>query len=170
MKQGKEERILALDVALKNLGWCVFDGDQIIAAGTVQTKNAKKGVAKYIALEDAARELSSALLSLISQYHPTEIVAEMPLEGSKSMNAVQAMRLAAGVVFGVCAGVGIPLHSMRPRDGKMALLGRPNGEKQEMMDAALEEWPDAPWPRAKCRLEHAADAGAIGKAWMEKEQ
>lgn len=163
------KRILALDVALKNLGWCVFDDEDIIAAGTVQTKKAKKGVAKYVALEAAARELSDALLSLISKYNPSEIVAEMPLEGSKSMNAVQAMRLAAGVVFGVCAGADIPLHSMRPRDGKMALLGRPNGEKQEMMDAAKAQWPDAPWPKAKCRLEHAADAGAIGKAWMEKE-
>ncbi|QGY41462.1 hypothetical protein GM415_15505 [Pseudodesulfovibrio cashew] len=169
MKQVEERPVLALDVPLKNLGWCVFDGDEIVAAGTVQTKP-PKGAAKYVALEAAARGLSSELLSLISRFSPAEVVAEMPLEGSKSMNAVQAMRLAAGVVIGTCAGAGLTLHTTRPRDGKIAFLGAGKGEKDDMIDAAKRRWPSAPWPKAKCRLEHAADAAAAYLAWKQKDE
>ncbi|MGE4424125.1 MAG: hypothetical protein AB7D39_17635 [Pseudodesulfovibrio sp.] len=164
----KRETVLALDVALKNLGWCVFQGDDIAACGTVQVKGAAKGSPKYAAMDAAARELSAGLLSLISKYSPEFVVAEMPLEGSKSLNAAQAMRLAAGVVVGVCAGSGLTLHSTRPRDGKMAFLGAGKGEKDEMMDVARKLWPSASWPRAKCRLEHAADAAAAYLAWRQK--
>lgn len=160
---------MALDVALKNLGWCVFHGDDIVAAGTVQVRGATKGSPKYAALDAAARELSTGLLALISKYSPEFVVAEMPLEGSKSLNAAQAMRLAAGVVVGVCAGSGLTLHSTRPRDGKMAFLGSGTGEKDEMIDAARSRWPSAPWPSAKCRMEHAADAAAAYLAWRTRQ-
>lgn len=158
--------VLALDVALKNLGWFVFDGTgQIVDCGTVQIKPVAGP--KYVQLEAAARELAAKLLLLVGKYKPEEVVAEMPLEGSKSMNAVQAMRLAAGVVVGTCAGAGLTLHTTRPRDGKIAFLGAGNGEKDEMMAAARCRWPSAPWPKAKCRFEHAADAAAF-LAWRQK--
>lgn len=150
--------VLALDVALKNLGWCVFEHDQVVACGTVQIRPGNGP--KYVQLEEAAREMAAQLLSLVSQHSPTEVVAEMPLEGSKSMNAVQAMRLSAGVVFGTCAGAGIRLTTTRPRDGKIALCGNPRAEKEDMMKEAKRRWPSAPWPSAKCRMEHAADAAA----------
>jgi Holliday junction resolvasome RuvABC endonuclease subunit len=151
--------VLALDVALKNLGWCVFDVDgQIVDCGTVQVKPGAGP--KYVQLEAAARELAAQLLLLVGKYKPEEVVAEMPLEGSKSMNAVQAMRLAAGVVVGTCAGAGLTLHTTRPRDGKIALCGSPKAEKDDMMASARSRWPSAPWPSAKCRMEHAADAAA----------
>ncbi|WP_207261063.1 hypothetical protein [Desulfovibrio sp. Huiquan2017] len=176
----KKETILALDVAMKNLGWCVFVGDEIVDCGTVQVKlkqekrknRAGKMVPvkspKYVQLEESARQLGNGFIHLVGRYSPDRVVAEMPLEGSKSVNAVQAMRMAAGVILGAAAGIGSELITTRPRDGKTALTCEVSAEKDAMMSAARSRWPSAPWPGAKCRLEHAADAAAAYLAWRQK--
>lgn len=76
-------------------------------------------------------------------------------------------------MIGVVASAGIQLFHMRPREGKLAFLGKPDGEKEEMMAVALKLWLDGSWLKcrgkiAKERFEHAVDAAAAYVAWEEK--
>lgn len=165
---------------MKNLGWCVFVGDEIVDCGTVQVKLAQEkrknrvgkmvpvNTPKYVQFEESARQLCHGFLHLVGRYSPDRVVAEMSLEGSKSVNAVQAMRIAAGVILGAAAGIGVELITTRPRDGNTALTGDVSAEKDAMMAAARSRWPGANWPNSKCRFEHAADAAVVYLAWEQK--
>ncbi len=92
------------------------------------------------------------------------VFVEVPV-GSQSARAM--------VSYGVCVGIlgalraeGVPLIEVTPHEVKMALSGIKNASKQQMIDAAVQAYPDANFPiynnMVAQKAEHLADAiGAI---------
>lgn len=93
--------------------------------------------------------------------------AEIP-SGAKDANAARALGIATGVV----ASCPIPLFEVQVAEAKLAAVGTKTASKEEMIEWAFEEFPDAPWLTRKLKgktvpiikNEHLADAAAIVKA------
>lgn len=100
------------------------------------------------------------------------IVAEVP-SGSQSSRA----SLGAGMSIGLLAALGYfrPLIQVDPISVKKTVTGRKTASKEEMIDWASREYPDAPWLRRKLKgelvmtndNEHLADAVAIGRTALQ---
>lgn len=91
--------------------------------------------------------------------------AEIP-SGAKDANAARALGIATGAV----ASCPIPLFEVQVAEAKLAAVGTKTASKDEMVEWAYAEYPDAPWHTHKSKgvivptvgkNEHLADAAAI---------
>ncbi|WP_290870409.1 hypothetical protein [Aquabacterium sp.] len=100
------------------------------------------------------------------------VFVEMPV-GSQSARAMASYGICVGVMATIRA-MGIPLIEVSAADAKKALAGNRNASKQQMIDAGVQAYPEAPWPvyekngkgfikgEIHSKSEHVADAlGAI---------
>lgn len=96
------------------------------------------------------------------------IFVEMPV-GSQSANGMKAYGVCVGIV-GMIRSLGVSVIEVQALDVKKALSGNRNASKKQMIEAAVNLYPHANWPRytrkgveqIPDKAEHAADAlGAI---------
>lgn len=99
------------------------------------------------------------------------VFGEVP-SGGKDAKACRAF----GIVTGLYASVPQSFQEVTPAEVKMAAVGTRTASKEEMIEWAVEKFPNAPWLRAKNNgakwkkgdlvkdNEHLADAVAIGHA------
>lgn len=93
--------------------------------------------------------------------------AEIP-SGAQDHNAAKGF----GICIGLLAGSPIPILQVQNFQAKLAAVGTKTASKDEMIEWAMEEHPDAPWKMRKLKgnlvptkdNEHTADACAIAKA------
>lgn len=90
---------------------------------------------------------------------------EVP-SGGQSASAVYSF----GIVVGLLASCPIPLIQVQPHETKLAAVGTKTASKEEMIEWAVENFPDAPWLRHRGKIikanEHLADAVAAGHAGL----
>ena len=95
------------------------------------------------------------------------VFVEVPI-GSQSARAMAGYALCCGVL-GALRASGVPLHEVTPTEVKMAGYGKKTATKQDMIQWAMEQHPEAPWPMYKqkgvsivseAKAEHMADATA----------
>jgi Holliday junction resolvasome RuvABC endonuclease subunit len=95
--------------------------------------------------------------------------AEIPT-GAQSARAAFAFGLAVGVI----AGCPVPVVQVQPHETKLATVGTKTASKAEMIEWAVEQFPEAPWKRVRGRItndnEHLADAVAIAHAGIKTDQ
>lgn len=93
------------------------------------------------------------------------VFVEVPV-GSQSARAMASYGICVGVLGGIRAN-GIEIIEVTPTENKMSLVGSKGATKQQMIDAAIDFYPEANWPteieKGKRRIitgkaEHMADA------------
>lgn len=117
-----------------------------------------------------AEQLAAAVIPVCQK--AKVVFVEMPV-GSQSARAMASYGVCVGVMATIRA-MGIPLIEVNAADVKKALSGNRNASKQQMIDAGVKLYPEAPWPRydrggkgfvkgeIHSKAEHTADAlGAI---------
>ena len=92
------------------------------------------------------------------------IFVECPV-GSQSAASMKGYGICVGIL-GSAAALGTPLIEVTATEVKLALTGNKNATKQDMIEAAVNLYPDANFPRHNGRItnkaEHVSDAlGAI---------
>lgn len=97
------------------------------------------------------------------------IFVEVPI-GSQSARAMASYGICVGVL-GALRAAGIPFFEVTPTEVKVAAVGYKNATKQEMIQWAVTQHPEANWPMyvqhgefkvSEAKAEHMADAtGAI---------
>ncbi|TSP14010.1 crossover junction endodeoxyribonuclease RuvC [Cupriavidus campinensis] len=100
-------------------------------------------------------------------------IAEVPV-GSQSARAMASY----GMCVGVLASCQIPLVQVTPSEVKLVATGYKNATKQEMIEWAMQKYPEAPWLRVKRggvmvptnANEHLADAVAAIEAGIKTDQ
>jgi Holliday junction resolvasome RuvABC endonuclease subunit len=137
-------------------------GYDVLSFECVKTEKqaAKKGL--YVAVDDVqqCQKLYKEVAAFITRCDPTALVVELPTAGAKGARANRGMGIATGVMASVSAAMELPCVWIRPTEGKVALAGKKNASKEDMMGAVRVNWPDVDWPEEKNRLEHIADAAA----------
>lgn len=121
---------------------------------------------------EAAKQLTSGVLQAVEG--AKAVFVEVPV-GSKSARAMASYGICVGVL-GALRASGIPFFEVTPTEVKLAGPGNKNASKQEMIQWALEKYPDVEWPTYKrngsssvsgTKAEHMADAVAAIHAGIQ---
>lgn len=169
-------KLAGIDISLRNLGIAkmTLDTDSMSLSVDdlvlVQTQPADKATKKAMRQNcidlDAARDLFEGLQEHLPDM--TFAVAEVPV-GSQSARAMASY----GICVGVLSGCPIPLIAVSPTEVKKAGFGVASATKEEMIEWAVAQYPDAPWHRVKKtgallgKNEHLADAVAAVHAGLK---
>ena len=114
---------------------------------------------------ESAKQLCAAALSAAKGAQA--IFVEVPA-GSQSARAATAYGICVGVL-GALRATGIPFFEVTPTEVKMASAGKKTATKLEMIQWAMNQHPEANWPKYKqngvvkvseAKAEHMADATA----------
>ena len=114
---------------------------------------------------ESAKQLCAAALSAAKDAQA--IFVEVPV-GSQSARAMASYGICVGVL-GALRATGIPFFEVTPTEVKMASAGKKTATKLEMIQWAMNQHPEANWPRYKqngvvkvseAKAEHMADATA----------
>ena len=114
---------------------------------------------------ESAKQLCAAALSAAKGAQA--IFVEVPV-GSQSARAMASYGICVGVL-GALRAQGIPFTEVTPTEVKMASAGKKTATKLEMIQWAMNQHPEANWPRYKqngvvkvseAKAEHMADATA----------
>ena len=112
---------------------------------------------------ESAKQLCAAALSAAKGAQA--IFVEVPV-GSQSARAMASYGICVGVL-GALRATGIPFFEVTPTEVKMASAGKKTATKQEMIEWAMNQHPEANWPKYKqngvvkvseAKAEHMADA------------
>jgi Holliday junction resolvasome RuvABC endonuclease subunit len=168
-------RIAGLDGSKSNFGISLLDLDldtmelsvvDLILAKTEKDKNkqVRKSSDNLRRAQEVMAQLRPALKGCVSAF------IEVP-SGGQSYDAV----LGFGIVIGLYASIEIPVVEVSPSETKLAAVGTKTASKEEMIEWAMEKFPDAPWRMRKLKgemvptkdNEHLADGVAIAHAGLK---
>lgn len=177
-------RVIGMDPSLRNFGFCKATVDldtfevKITGLVLVETEADKKNakvVRKNCDDLDRAQLLHAGVIGECVGH--ALAFAEVPV-GSQSSRAMASY----GICVGVLAACPIPMIPVTPSEVKFAATGSKHAAKQEMIEWAVEKYPDAPWLRYKSNgktfkkgdihadNEHLADACAAIHAGINTDQ
>lgn len=151
--------VLSMDVGFRCLGWTIFQKGQIKACGTIiSNKVNSTNVAEDYA--ERAQSIAIKLKDIITDYNVQGLVGELPSGGAQSYKAGAMMVASISLVNVISALLSIPAKWVSPREVKLALSGKANATKEEMMAQAKLKFKYAVpiFPTAKGHFEHVADA------------
>ena len=177
-------KVVGLDPSMSNLGMAfatidlstmkiTIDEFDLALTSNEKDKKVKKVVRKNSEDLERARVLHKALTTSCTSDFALAF-AEMPV-GSQSARAMASY----GVCMGVLAACPIPMIQTTATEGKLVLTGIKTATKEEMIEAAIAKYPDAPWPTQKskglivpiaAKCEHLADAVAAIEAGILTDQ
>lgn len=104
----------------------------------------------------AAKQLSEEVMSAIKGAQA--VFVEVPV-GSQSARAMASYGICVGILGAIRAS-GAPFFEVTPNEVKLASVGSKVASKDAMIQWATAQHPEASWPKAASRAEHAADATA----------
>lgn len=130
------------------IGWCIYDG-QIRDAGTLKLTGSD--------IAERCRQ-ARAQIGLLLLNHPDVDVVSLESPVARYGGAVIPQARVSGAVLGLLAEKQILHVEVTPQQAKIALTGRGNASKADVMEAAgLDD-------------EHAADAVGVAKAALKRVQ
>jgi len=136
-----------------------------------------KGVIKVSDNLRRARELHAGMMASLSG--KALAFAEIPLMITSQNPRIASMaNYNSGMMVGLLSAVNIPLIQVFPKDVKIAMTGMKDACKEEMIEAAMNKYPGAPWMMRKSKgklvpmniNEHLADAVGAAEAGVLSEQ
>ena len=153
--------LLSLDIAFANMGWAVFEKKQLLDFGVIRTEKTK---IKLVRLSDdteaRASFLAKELNTIIDKYAVEAIIGELP-SGSQNARAANQLGIALGIVASLKTLWGVPCEWITPRQLKIAITGKANGTKKEIMSTIRGLYKEAKFPKDASHFEHIADAISV---------
>lgn len=158
--------VVGFDPSMRN--WGIASGDLDLITGILSTPKLSiisvkdidgKQVRKNSQDLHIASQLGKAALSEARK--AKAVFVEVPV-GSQSARAMASYGICVGIL-GVIQSEGIPLIEVSPVEVKVAFTGNKNATKDDMIQEALNLYPEAEFPRHNGKLnmakaEHVADA------------
>lgn len=172
--------IAGLDPSMTNFGIALMHIDlhsQALRVDELILSETKKRANKVVRQnsDDLRRATESRILyhKAIASHGCKFVFSEVPT-GAQSARAM----FSNGVVTGLLASCPVPLIQVQPSETKMAAVGTNTASKAEMIEWAVENYPDAPWIKHKHKgqmvvgekNEHLADAVAVVHAGIKTDQ
>lgn len=175
MAVGKTIKVLGIDPALRNFGFCVatvdVENDCIVSIDNLYLSKTEDERGKTVRRNSDDLRRAKEHVKTLKQLSEgvTVAFAEVPV-GSQSARAMASY----GVCIGVLASCPIGLFEVTPSEVKQRTVGVKTATKDEMIEWATERFPSAPWLRHNGRIkkdnEHLADATAAIVAGLQTKQ
>jgi Holliday junction resolvasome RuvABC endonuclease subunit len=171
-------KLVGIDPSLSNLGVArmVYDTERNeLAVETLTLTQTERRVNKVVRQNSddlrRATELYGAMV--LATTDRALAFAEIP-SGAQHARAAYSF----GMVIGLLASIRIPLIQVQPQEVKLAAVGTKTASKEEMIEWAVESYPDAPWIRKQVKgalkvvdkNEHIADAVAAVHAGVRTDE
>jgi len=179
-----EIKVVAFDPSMTNFGVCLASVDVMTLKPRIEglelfktDSDVSKGVKKN---SDDLRRAQEQFKNMVRMCEGRAVaIAEIPMQVTPHRGMLPSVAASAsysaGIMIGVLSACNIPLIQVFPQDVKMSVIGRRNAAKEEMIEWAMERYPDAPWRMRKVKRkdgsgynlvpmadnEHLADAVAI---------
>ena len=134
-------------------GWAIVDDTYLLACGELRVH----GNDDDLRLRDLAEQLRSTLDADIPATRPWGCGCELPIFGP-NLRVIATLARINGLVTAYCAERGHRVYSVQPSAAKLALTGNGAADKQEMIRAAQQQFPQY------VRVQHDAEADALGIA------
>lgn len=135
--------LLSLDVGFRNMGWSAIDDKsrELIDCGVIQTRKAKDKRIKYTdQFYKNAQDLFHGLSELVKKVEPFAMIGELPHGGGQNARAIAQMMSAISIVSGVSFFHDLPTEWCTPTDVKMAVTGKQNASKMDIMLAIAKKF------------------------------
>lgn len=177
-------KAIGIDPSLNNFGLVVAEIDisgtehtfqvkEMLLAKSESDKKSKKTVRKNSDDLRRAKVLYDGMMHMIKKHDAVFAFVEVPV-GSQSARAMASY----GICIGVLSSCPIPMIQLTPLEVKLAGTGIKTATKQEMIEAAVKEHPEAEWLTYKRNgelllndsNEHLADATFAIKAGMNTDE
>jgi Holliday junction resolvasome RuvABC endonuclease subunit len=129
---------------------------KLVFSGFFETER-KSDKNTKVAVDDARRIAESCewMRTKVLEHEPDLVVVEMPISGAKSALAIKGMAMAAGYTIALLtlmkATLQFKVVYYSPYDTKRICTGNHHAEKEEMIKAAADVWPDVNFPMKKTR-------------------
>lgn len=176
----RQINVVGMDPSLRNFGLvkATIDLDTMqVSAYKMSLIKSENGIKKTKTVRknsddlDRAKHIQEAMVEACKD--ATFAFVEVPV-GSQSARAMASY----GICIGVLSSCPIPIIQLTPTEVKLAGTGIKTATKDEMIEAAVEWQPDAPWLRVKRSgkmeligdNEHLADACFAIKAGMATDE
>jgi Holliday junction resolvasome RuvABC endonuclease subunit len=152
--------ILSLDVGFRSMGWAIFNKGELFHCGVIKTSPAGKKANVRMSTQyfDQTAQITTGLTEIIWQHEIKAIIGELPHGGAQSAKASSQMNMATAIVSVITTIYQLPTEWASPQEVKLALVGKKNATKDEMINEARYRFPHFSFPKAKTRMEHIADA------------
>jgi len=129
--------LLALDVAFSNIGWTVWHNKAPFSCGLISTEKATKKTT--LVSDDDSRRCCEIMrqITIVVQAHECQgIIGELP-SGSQNARAANMGGMALCAVNAAAHFLDLPAEWCGENDVKMAVCGKKNATKDEIMDAVI---------------------------------
>ena len=164
--------IISIDAGFNAFGWALFsDRGEYVKSGWYEYKKPKDKKHKVRAsdlLVEQSQAVYRELSRLVVEHKATAMVVELPSGGAISASAMRAMGMASCMLACLAEVTKIPVEWVPPDQVKIAMTGRKDASKDDIIKAALGKYmqfhKDIQWisykgsTRPHSNTEHAADA------------
>lgn len=164
-----KSNIVCIDAGFRNTGVTVWDNhtQQFVYSVLLSFPKYEE---RYVLIETVrvVKSLSERLATIIEDWQPTLVVAELPFGGARNARAGLTMALACATVISVCALSSVKLHAIRPQEIKKWVSGHGNRKvpKDEVIAFVTRRFGAAMLPKSS-KAEHIADAMAALGVWKD---
>jgi len=130
--------ILCLDIAFEHIGYSMFHDKHPVALGMIHVpKSGKKNVRVSDERADRCAAMVGHLINLIFKHKAQGVIGELP-SGSQNARAANLLGWAGGLVVTTCRILELPAEWVSQNDVKIAVAGKKNATKPEIMDKVAE--------------------------------
>jgi len=138
--KGNRGMLLSLDIAFTNIGWSVIHGGKIVDMGVIHSeKSGKKNVRVSDERADMCATMVGCLMDLIFKHKVSGVIGELP-SGSQNATAANLLGWAGSMVVTTCRVLNLPAEWVNQNDVKIAVMGKRNATKHEIMDRVAKEY------------------------------
>jgi Holliday junction resolvasome RuvABC endonuclease subunit len=149
---------LAVDPAMRNVGYAIFDNGEVCGYGVVKNVGIKSNDGFRCSVENTAKTLSSLVVK-----HGVDTIITEACTGAKSYAAARSLFAALSCVISVAMAHSIPISYVPPSFVKAAAGACHT--KDDIMQLVRAIYPTEVFPKTKNTFEHIADAIMVYRAW-----
>lgn len=130
--------LISLDVGFAHMGAVVWHKGKIIDVRRFEfPKSKNKRVRSASDRIDRASRWTQELYDYMWENSVDAVIGELPTGGSKSMSAAVEMNCATALSGSLCTLMELPCEWCAPNDIKMAMCGKKNATKEEVINAVV---------------------------------
>lgn len=108
LKDKNMNRIIGIDASTTCIGWCIFEGEELIDCGKIKPND------KGLEWRDRIQDLMPQLSNIMEKYNPSEAyIEDVPLMTSKGKLTLVQLGAVQGAILGVCSAHKVDVHFLK---------------------------------------------------------
>jgi crossover junction endodeoxyribonuclease RuvC len=162
--------VLGIDPGFASLGIAVVarDGSELYEVAVLETELVK-GMKASVDNVRRVQEIGRGIVGVLDRLEPPAFIACEAMSFARSASASHKVGLAWGTIAEIARSYRAPVVQASPQEIKIALCGRKNASKDDVILEIERRFPEVQWPKRLALWEHAADAVGAAVTCIQRE-